>query len=90
MREPRPLHQAPLDMAGDESELTSPEPGRHVLRITRRRLFEGQSSSGEVVKAMFGFTHMLSRMMSRRIRAAQTALMEDGSPYDEMVFEDVR
>ena len=78
------------DMAGDESELTSPEPGRHVLRITRRRLFEGQSSSGEVVRAMFGFTHMLSRMISRRLRATLTALMEDGSPYDEMVFEDVR
>ena len=78
------------DMSGDESELTSPEPDRHVLRVTRRRLFEGSSSSAEVMTGMFGFIHMLGRTMGRRVQSALTAIREEGSPYDEMVFEDIR
>ena len=78
------------DMSGDESELTSPEPDRHVLRITRRRLFEDSTSSAEVMKGMFGFIHMLGRTMGRRVQATLTALREEGASYDEIVFEDVR
>ena len=78
------------DMAGDEAELSSPEPDRHVLRVHRRRLFEGSSSSAEVMKGMFGFTHMLGRMLGPRVRTTLTAMREEGSPYDEIVFEDAR
>ena len=42
------------------------------------------------MKGMFGFIHMLGRTMGRRVQSTLTALREEGSPYDEMVFEDVR
>ena len=77
------------DMAGDESELTSPSPGKHILRTTRRRLFEVEKASVEIHRAMFGFVEMMAKIVGRGIRVSLTALKEEGSPYDEVVFEDV-
>ena len=77
------------DMAGDEAELTSPSPGKHILRTTRRRLFEVDKASAEIHRAMFGFVEMMAKIVGRGIRVSLTALKEEGSPYDEMVFEDV-
>ena len=77
------------DMAGDAVELTSPTPGKHILRTTRRRLFEVQKASIEVHRAMFGFVEMMAKIAGPRIRVSQTALTEDNAPYDEVLFEDV-
>ena len=77
------------DMAGDTTELTSPSPDRHLLRTTRRRMFLDDPIPPEVLRAMFGFTEMLAKIMGPRIKASLSALREEGSPYDEMVFEDV-
>ena len=77
------------NMAGDEAELMSPSPGKHILRTTRRRLFEVDKAPVEVHRAMFGFVEMMAKIVGCGIRVSLTALKEDGSPYDEMVFEDV-
>ena len=77
------------DMAGDESELFSPSPDKYILRTTRRRLFEAQKAPVEIHRAMFGFVEMMAKIVGRGIRVSQTALREEGEPYDEVVFEDV-
>ena len=38
---------------------------------------------------MFGFVEMMAKIVGRGIRVSQTALREEGEPYDEVVFEDV-
>ena len=78
------------DMAGDESELLLPSPDRHILRTTRRRLFEAQKAPIEIHRAMFGFVEMMAKIVGRGIRVSQTALREEREPYDEVFFEDVR
>ena len=76
-------------MAGDAAELTSSTPGKHILRTSRRRLFEVQKAPLEVHRAMFGFVEMMAKIAGPRIRVSQTALAEEGAPYDEVLFEDV-
>ena len=77
------------DMTGDEAELSSPSPDKHILRTTRRRLFEVQKAPVEIHRAMFGFVEMMGKIVGRGIKVSLTALKEEGSPYDEIVFEDV-
>lgn len=76
------------DMAGDESELLSPSPDRHILRTTRRRLFETGDAPVEIHHAMFGFVEMMARIVGRGINVSLISLREQGAPYDEILFED--
>ncbi|MFQ5872546.1 MAG: hypothetical protein ACE5JL_01910 [Dehalococcoidia bacterium] len=77
------------DMAGDSVDIDSSEPGRHIVRRTHRRLFPPGQVPVEIHRAMFSFTTMMARVMSRRIKASLTTLQDEGAPYDEMVFEDI-
>lgn len=76
------------DMAGDESDLLSPSPGKHILRITRRRLFEAQKAPAEIHYAMLGFAEMMAKIIGRGINVSLSSLLEHDAPYDEIVFED--
>lgn len=77
------------DMAGDESELLSPSPNRHILRTTRRRLFESAEAPVEIHHAMFGFVEMMAKIVGRGINVSLSSLREQGVPNDEIVFEDI-
>ena len=76
-------------MAGDESELLSPSPDRHILRTTRRRLFEEANAPVEIHHAMFGFVEMIARIVGRGIRVSLPSPSEKTPPYVDMVFEDI-
>ncbi len=79
------------DMEGDSMELTSPSPGEYILRRHSRRLLPPGSAPAEVHRAMFAFTETLAKIMNlHRIKVGQTALMDEGAPYDEITFQELR
>ena len=79
------------DMEGDSMELTSSSLDEYILRRRTRRLLPLGTVPAEIHRAMFAFTETLAKIMSlHRIKVSLTALMDEGEPYDEIVFKEVR
>lgn len=76
------------ELAGEKLTVTSPGPGRFVVRRTHK-VFAAGGVGPEVYAALFNFIEMSAKVMSARIKVELSSVEIAGGPREEWTAEDV-